>query len=103
MVASIFTVNCLLRRNLCIQPAVFNSRRLLFNKKEQNHYTIQVCTCLQLMSYPGFLSLSQLSRASLLKAAAAAMLLLFFWMLAMVSAEDTTSISPVRSPVARQP
>lgn len=36
-------------------------------------------------TYPGFLDLSQLSRASLLKAAVAAMLLLFSWMLAMVS------------------
>lgn len=54
-------------------------------------------------SYPEFLSLSQFSRASLLKAAAAATLLLVSWMLAMVSADETTSISPERSPVARQP
>lgn len=54
-------------------------------------------------SYPEFLSLSQLSKASLLKAAAAAMLLLVSWMLAIVSADETTSISPARSPVARQP
>lgn len=53
--------------------------------------------------YPEFLSLSQLSKASLLKAAAAAMLLLVSWMLAIVSADDTTSIRPARSPVARQP
>ncbi|TNN43565.1 hypothetical protein EYF80_046228 [Liparis tanakae] len=54
-------------------------------------------------SHPVFLSLSQFSRASLLKAAAAATLLLVSWMLAMVSADETTSISPERSPVARQP
>lgn len=54
-------------------------------------------------AHPEFLSFSQLSRASLLKAAAAAMLLLVSWMLAMVSADDTTSIRPARSPVARQP
>lgn len=57
----------------------------------------------QTASYPEFLSLSQLSKASLLKAAAAAMLLLVSWMLAIVSADETTSISPARSPVARQP
>lgn len=57
----------------------------------------------QAASYPEFLSLSQLSRASLLKAAAAATLLLVSWMLAIVSADETTSISPARSPVARQP
>lgn len=54
-------------------------------------------------SYPEFLSLSQFSKASLLKAAAAATLLLVSWMLAIVSADETTSISPARSPVARQP
>ena len=53
--------------------------------------------------YPEFFSFSQLSRASLLKAAAAATLLLVSWMFAMVSADDTTSISPARSPVARHP
>lgn len=57
----------------------------------------------QTASYPEFLSLSQLSKASLLKAAAAAILLLVSWMLAIVSADETTSISPARSPVARQP
>lgn len=46
--------------------------------------------------------MSQLSKASLLNAAAAATLLLVSWMLAIVSAEETTSISPARSPVARQ-
>lgn len=54
-------------------------------------------------TYPGFLDLSQFSRASLLKAAVAAMLLLFSWMLAMVSECSTTSMRPVRSPVGRQP
>lgn len=47
--------------------------------------------------------MSQLSRASLLKAAVAAMLLLLSWMLAMVSERSTTSMRPVRSPVERQP
>lgn len=54
-------------------------------------------------AYPEFLSLSQLSKASLLNAAAAATLLLISWMLAIVSAEETTSINPARSPVARHP
>lgn len=54
-------------------------------------------------AHPGFLDLSQFSSASLLKAAVATMLLLFSWMLAMVSECMTTSISPVLSPVERQP
>lgn len=54
-------------------------------------------------THPGFLDLSQFSSASLLKAAVATMLLLFSWMLAMVSECMTTSISPVLSPVERQP
>ncbi|MEQ2178978.1 hypothetical protein GOODEAATRI_019789, partial [Goodea atripinnis] len=54
-------------------------------------------------SHPVFLSLSQFSRASLLNAAAAATLLLVNWMFAIVSAEETTSIRPALSPVARQP
>ncbi|TNN87664.1 hypothetical protein EYF80_002011 [Liparis tanakae] len=47
--------------------------------------------------------LSQLSRASLLKAAVAALLLLLRWMLAMVSEFFTTSMSPILFPVDKQP
>ena len=54
-------------------------------------------------THSGFFDLSQLSRASLLKAAVAALLLLFRWMLAMVSELFTTSMSPILFPVDKQP
>lgn len=54
-------------------------------------------------AHPGFLDLSQLRRASLLKAAVAALLLLFLWMLAIVSEFLTTSMRPVLLPVERHP
>lgn len=56
-----------------------------------------------LHTHSGFLDLSQLSRASLLKAAVAALLLLLRWMLAMVSEFLTTSMSPILFPVDKQP
>lgn len=54
-------------------------------------------------THSGFLDLSQLSRASLLKAAVAALLLLLRWILAMVSEFFTTSMSPILFPVDKQP
>lgn len=54
-------------------------------------------------AHPGFLDLSQLRRASLLKAAVAALLLLFLWMFAIVSEFFTTSMRPVLFPVDRHP
>lgn len=59
--------------------------------------------CVNHQTYPGFLDLSQLSRASLLKAAVAALLLLLRWILAMVSEFFTTSMSPILFPVDKQP
>lgn len=54
-------------------------------------------------THSGFFDLSQLSRASLLKAAVAALLLLLRWILAMVSEFFTTSIRPILFPVDKQP
>lgn len=54
-------------------------------------------------THSGFLDLSQLSRASLLKAAVAALLLLLRWIFAMVSEFFTTSMRPILFPVDKQP
>lgn len=75
-----------------------HSTEILNNDKAFNHRVQLVHR-----THSGFLDLSQLSRASLLKAAVAALLLLLRWMLAIVSEFFTTSMRPILFPVDKQP
>lgn len=67
-------------------------RGFYYKYLDENHHT-----------HSGFLDLSQLSRASLLKAAVAALLLLLRWIFAIVSEFFTTSMRPILFPVDKQP
>lgn len=80
-------------------------KRVISSRKVAAHSFLHFksSSCKTFHTHSGFLDLSQLSRASLLKAAVAALLLLLRWMFAMVSEFLTTSMSPILFPVDRQP
>lgn len=74
-----------------------------YAKRDHTPWAVAWCNVGGFAAHPGFLDLSQLRRASLLKAAVAALLLLFLWMFAIVSEFFTTSMRPVLFPVDRHP